>query len=241
MSDLSKRVFVTGGSKGLGLALCIRLLSQGYRITTTARHVTDGVRDLEQQYKGSFLFIEADLSDERDVIRLGREAQLLSGNYDGFVANAAVGTEGLLTLTSNATLRRSLEVNLFSVIALTREVIKGMLGTGGNLVFISSVAAQRGFKGLSVYAAAKAGLLGFSKSIAHEYGERNIRSNVVLPGFLETEMSDSLSDIQKSRIANRTALKRLGQPGDVVDMIEFLLSERSKFITGAEFVVDGGG
>jgi 3-oxoacyl-[acyl-carrier protein] reductase len=183
--------------------------------------------------------VAADLSRSEDLSRVVQEARLLDG-VDGFVANAALGTEGLLTLTSERALRECVEVNLVSVMLLAREVVKGMLGRGGSLVFVSSVAATTGMSGLSVYSATKGGLVSFSRSLAREYGERGIRSNCVLPGFLETEMSASLGVDERERVARRTALKRLGQPEDVVGAVTFLLSDASRYVTGTELVVDGG-
>jgi 3-oxoacyl-[acyl-carrier protein] reductase len=115
-----------------------------------------------------------------------------------------------------------------------------MLARGGSLVFVSSVAARTGLAGLSVYAATKGALVSFSRALAREYGQRGIRSNCVLPGFLETEMTCSLTPEAKARLTRRTALRRLGQADDVVGAISFLLSDAARHITGAELVVDGG-
>ena len=126
--------------------------------------------------------------------------------------------------------------NLF----LAREVIKGMLERGGSLVFISSVAARTGFSGLAVYSATKGALVSLSRAIAREYGERGIRSNCILPGFLETDMNQDVDAETRARLARRTALKRLGQPEDVVGCVSFLISDAARYLTGAEIVVDGG-
>src|SRR5690606_6564358 len=131
---------------------------------------------------------------------------------------------------------------LTSVMLLAREVIKGMLarGRGGSLVFISSIAARTGLSGLSVYSATKGGLLAFSRALSREYGARGIRSNCVLPGFLETEMSATLSEEARERLKRRTPLHRLGQAEDVAGLVFFLLSDDARHITGGEYVVDGG-
>src|SRR5690606_20335889 len=126
-------------------------------------------------------------------------------------ANAAIGTEGLLTLTSKNRIEECLQVNLLSVILLSREVLKGMLSRGGSLVFVSSITATRGYAGLSVYSATKGALLSFSRSLAREYGPRGIRSNCILPGFLETEMTGTLANEDRERIQRRTSLQRLGR------------------------------
>ncbi|MCB1124958.1 MAG: SDR family oxidoreductase [Verrucomicrobiae bacterium] len=234
-----KRALITGGSRGLGLALCDRLLSEGWEVVAVSRRTTAAFDKLRADSGGRLHHFSVDLADPDGVAQLTERAGLLEG-LEAFVANAAVGTEGLLTLTSEAAIRETLEVNLTSTILLTRQVVKGMLGRGGSLVFVSSVAARTGFSGLSVYAATKGALVAFSRSVAREYGSRGIRSNCVLPGFLETDMSASLSGNQRERLARRAALGRLGTVTDVVGSVSFLLSDESRFVTGTEIVIDGG-
>ncbi|MHB8524397.1 MAG: SDR family NAD(P)-dependent oxidoreductase [Limisphaerales bacterium] len=234
-----KRILVTGGTRGLGLAVCHRLLAQGYRVAATARRLSPELSELLEQSKGRLEFFAADLTKENAVPRLAKVARLLEG-LDGLVANAGMGADALLTLTPDRPIRECIQVNLVAPIILAREVIKGMLGHGGSLVFVSSVAARTGLPGLSVYAASKGGLIAFSRTIAREYGKWGIRSNCVLPGFLDTEMTASLDSQSRRRILKRTALTRLGHPIDVVGAICFLLSDDSRYITGTEMMVDGG-
>jgi 3-oxoacyl-[acyl-carrier protein] reductase len=234
-----KRVLVTGGSRGLGLEVCRRLLSEGCYVITSSRQLTPELSDLLKAHPDQTQYHSIDLAKVGAAAELARSARVLAG-MDGFVANAAIGTEGLLTLSSEHAIRQCMEVNLIACVVLAREIIKGMLAKGGSLVFVSSVAAQTGLAGLSVYSATKGALLSFSRSLAREYGKRGIRSNCVLPGFLETEMTQSLSTIDRARLAKRTALKRLGQASDVVGAVSFLLSEEASYITGTELVVDGG-
>lgn len=234
-----KRALVTGGSRGLGLAICRQLLSDGWQVVTAARKSSIELDALQGDYRERLEFHPADLSQSAGVSALANRARLLAG-VDAFVANAGVGTEGLLTLTPEVSVRECLEVNLVSSIMLAREAVKGMIGQGGSLVFISSVAARTGFSGLAVYAATKGALVAFSRTLAREYGERGIRSNCVLPGFLRTEMSASLSGANRERLARRTPLRRLGEVEDVVGAVRFLLSDEARFITGTELVVDGG-
>lgn len=234
-----KRVLITGGSRGLGLALCRRLLDDQYCLVTSARTLSAELKALAKAHPGRLEFYPADLADPSGVPALAKAARLLDG-IDGLVANAAVGTEGLLTLTSDAELQRCVQVNLVAPMLLAREAIKGMLNQGGSLVFIASVAGRTGFSGLSAYAATKGGLVSFSRTLAREYGERGIRSNCILPGFLDTEMTAPLSSEQRERLTRRTAVKRLGEPKDVVGAVRFLLSDEARYITGTELVVDGG-
>jgi 3-oxoacyl-[acyl-carrier protein] reductase len=234
-----KRVLVTGGSRGLGLAICERLLRDDWQVVTTSRHLTPALKRLGEAHPGRFEYYAADLSSPEDREHLCRSARVLHG-LDGFVANAAIGTEGLLTLLSESAIREGIEVNLLATVLLTRQVVKGMLSRGGSLVFISSVAARTGFSGLSVYAATKGALGSFSRAVAREYGGRGIRANCILPGFLETEMSATLSASNKERIRRRTALRRLGTVDEVVGAVRFLLSEEARYITGSELTIDGG-
>ncbi|MBT5925880.1 MAG: SDR family oxidoreductase [Verrucomicrobia bacterium] len=243
MGDLNnKRIFVTGGSKGLGLEICQALLNSNARVVTCARSKTSKLEDFENKFGKAFTFIPADLSNEESVLSLIDQAGLITQPYDGFVANAAIGADGLLTMMPKAGIQQALNVNLYSVILLTQAVLKGLLAsqTSGSIVFISSVCAHRGFNGLSVYSATKAGLCGFSKSIAREYGKRRIRSNVVLPGFLETEMTQNLQSKQTDSIRRRTPLNRLGKSSDIVKSVLHLLSNESDFTTGSEVTIDGG-
>jgi 3-oxoacyl-[acyl-carrier protein] reductase len=234
-----KRFLVTGGSRGLGLAICRSLAQADGIVTSVSRQGSSGLSQAISDFPGKIEPYFADLSKVEEIKKLGDDLRLHDG-FDGFVANAAIGTSGILTLASKARIEECIQLNLLSVILLTREVLKGMLTRGGSLVFVSSVTAIRGYTGLSVYSATKGALLSFSRSLAREYGSRGIRANCLLPGFLETEMTQSLSAEDKRRIEKRTCLQRLGNAEDVVSAVKFLLSEEARFITGSEFVIDGG-
>lgn len=232
-----KRAFLTGGSRGLGLTLCQNLLNEGWQVATVSRAMSPELETLLAR-NDRLQYLPLDLAN-RDEVDAFCQSDFLS-DLDAFISNAAVGLEGLLTLTPPAEIERCIQVNLTAPIILAREAVKGMLNRGGSLVFISSVAANNGLAGLSTYSATKGALISFSKAIAREYGERGIRANCILPGFLDTEMSRSLPATERARVERRSALKRLGQPDDVVGAVQFLLSEQARFITGTEIVVDGG-
>lgn len=208
-------------------------------MATASRSITPELADLLANSGGNLQHSSVDFSQRDAVNRFLQEAGFLEG-YDGFVANAAVGTEGLLTLTGEELLRECVEVNLVTPMLIARQVIKGMLDKGGSLVFIASVAARTGLSGLSVYSATKGGLVAFSRAVAREYGERGIRSNSVLPGFMATDMTSTLAREQLERVARRAALKRIGTVDDAVGVVSFLLSDQARFVTGTEVVVDGG-
>ncbi len=235
-----KRYLVTGGSRGLGLCVVRALLESGAQVLTCARRRSEGVDALAAEFGPRVRFLEVDLAMRGTVARLVREFDLLDG-LDGFVANAALGLDGMLTLSPEESMRACVEVNLISSMLLAREVIKGMFRRKqGSLVFVSSVAARTGVSGLTVYSATKAGLCGFSKALAREYGPVGIRSNCVLPGFLDTEMTHGLTKPARDRIAARSSLKRLGAASDIVGAVCFLLSDAAAFVTGTEVVIDGG-
>lgn len=236
---MTKRVFITGASRGLGLATTEALLVDGWQVTGTARAATRELEDLAGRHGGNLRFLRGDLGRPEDVERLVREAGLIEG-YDALISNAGVGMDGMLTLLSREAIERGVQVNLLAPMMLARAAIKGMLGRGGSLVFVASVAARTGFSGLSAYGATKAALVGFSKGIAREYGSRGIRSNCVLPGFLATDMTASLDASRQAQLRRRTPLGRLGEASDVVGSIRFLVSDAARHVTGTEVTVDGG-
>jgi 3-oxoacyl-[acyl-carrier protein] reductase len=236
---MSQRVFITGVSRGLGLVMAAGLLEDGWNVVGTARRRSVDVERLEAKYHNQFQFHPADLGQAEDVESLIEVTRILDG-YQAFISNAGVGVDGLLTLQSPEAIREGLEVNLMAPILLARAAVKGMLERGGVLVFIASIAARTGFSGLSTYAAAKAGLVGFSRSLAREYGSRNIRSNCILPGFLETEMTGGLDEGRRGQLRRRTPLGRLGRPEDVMGVVRLLVSDAGQHISGTEIVVDGG-
>jgi 3-oxoacyl-[acyl-carrier protein] reductase len=164
------------------------------------------------------------------------------GSIDHCIANAAIAHEGVLATATDAEIDAMLAVNLRGAIVLVREVVRQMLvrAESPSITLVSSVVASQGSPGLSVYAATKAGLEGFARRLARELGPRGIRVNAVAPGFLETDLSASLSAENRGRIARRTPLGRLGLPADVVGAIDFLSSPHAGFITGQVLTIAGG-
>lgn len=234
-----KTVLITGASRGLGLALAQGLLLGGWRVVTASRSRSAELDALIRAQPDRIEHHPVDFARADDT-RAFAAGPAVMGGVDAFIANAAIGTEGLLTLTSEAAIRECVEVNLVAPMLLARQVIKGMIDRGGSLVFVSSVAARTGLAGLSVYTATKGGLVAFSRALAREYGERGIRSNCILPGFLETDMSSTLTLEQRERVRRRTPLGRLGQVNDVIGAVRYLLSDDARFVTGTEVEVDGG-
>jgi len=236
-------VIVSGGSRGLGLAIVCRLLEIGYRVGTFSRSRTKEIDELcsDDRWANQLLYESVDMSDLSVVREFVAKTHHEFDRIDALVNNAAIATDSVLAMITDAQIRQMVDVNVGATLALTRECIRFMLlGDQGHIINISSIVAQRGFSGLSAYAATKAAMEGMTKSLARELGKRKIRVNTLAPGFLETDMSASLTDDQRRQIVRRTPLGRLGRSIDVVPWIEFLLSEQSGFVTGQTITIDGG-
>ena len=164
------------------------------------------------------------------------------GPIYGLVNNAAIGTSGLLATLRDDDIERLVRVNTLSPLILTKHVVRAMLaaGIGGRIITIASVAAFTGFKGLAAYSATKASLVGLTRSLAREIGAAAITVNAVAPGFMETDMTRSLTDAQRAQLVRRSPLGRLADADDVVHAVEFLLGEKAKTITGTVMTIDGG-
>ena len=234
---------VSGGSRGLGLAIVERLLERGDEVATFSRSGSESLDRLGERHGHRLVAERLDASDAEAVRGFVARVGERFGRIDHCVANAAIAHEGVLATMTDAEIDAMLAVNLRGSIVLVREAIRQMLvnrSTFASVTVISSVVAARGSPGLSVYAATKAGLEGFARSLARELGSRGIRVNALAPGFLETELSGSLSDEDRGRIVRRTPLGRLGQAADIVGAVEFLASPRAGFITGQVITIDGG-
>jgi len=234
---------VSGGSRGLGLAIVERFLERGDEVATFSRSGSEPLERLGERHGHRLVAERLDASDADAVRGFVARVGERFGRIDHCVANAAIAQEGVLATMTDAEIDAMLAVNLRGSIVLVREVVRQMLvnrSTFASVTMISSVVATRGSPGLSVYAATKAGLEGFARSLARELGSRGIRVNAVAPGFLETELSASLSEEDRGRIVRRTPLGRLGQVADIVGAVEFLASSRAGFITGQVITIDGG-
>jgi 3-oxoacyl-[acyl-carrier protein] reductase len=241
---------ISGGSRGLGLAVVERLLDRGDCVSTFSRSGSARLDSLTAIYPDRLHAEQIDAADAEAIRGFVARAADRFGGIDHCIANAAVAHEGVVATVRDDEIDAMLDVNLRGSIVLVRECVRQMLvrpvgdvraaAGGPSVVVVSSVVASRGSPGLAVYAATKAGLEGFAKSLARELGPRGIRVNAVAPGFLATDLSASLSEANRDRIVRRTPLGRLGVPADVVGAIEFLAGPRSSFITGQVVTVDGG-
>jgi 3-oxoacyl-[acyl-carrier protein] reductase len=236
-------VLISGGSRGLGAALVSDLLANGYGVATFSRAETPFVADLRQADPNGerFRWEALDGNDFPAMRRFVLGVQQSFGRLDGLVNNAAVGGEGLLALTPDEEIRRTIAVNFEAVVHLTRQCTRGMLvAGGGSIVNISSIHARRGHAGVALYSATKAAVDGLTRSLARELGPRGIRVNSVAPGYFESAMVSSIGAAQRAAIARRTPLGRLATVEDIVPVVRFLLSPDARFISGQVVTVDGG-
>jgi 3-oxoacyl-[acyl-carrier protein] reductase len=246
MPETTRNILVTGGSRGLGLAIARKLAGAGYRVIAVARkkhkETTDAITQIESaQGPGALHFMPFDLGKIDEIPVLLRGLRKEFGPLFGLVNNAALGTDGALALMHNAKIEQLVRVNTLSPLVLTKYVVRGMMADGaGRIVNIASIIGFTGYSGLSAYAATKASMLGFTRSLAREVGRTGITVNAVAPGFLATEMTDALADEQRQRIARRSALRRLAEVEDVANAVEFLLSPKARNITGTVLTVDAG-
>ena len=235
-----KHIIISGGSRGLGQALVSGLLAAGYKVSTFSRSATEFTDSLSEQ--DSFLFEAADVSDAEQTGKFVEKAVKRFGRPYGLINCAGIARDGVLATMPNEAIDQLLSINLAGTLHLTRRVVRDMLlePKDGVILNISSIIGLRGYRGLSAYAATKAGMDGITRALARELGSRKIRVNSIAPGYLTTEMTHGLDDRQQQQIVKRTPLGRLGTPEDVLGTVEFLLSDNSKFITGQVFVIDGG-
>lgn len=240
MSDGSV-VLVSGGSRGLGAVLSAALLDSGYRVGAFSRKATGEVEALAGRGGSSFHFTEADMADAASLSAAVEEVERELGPIAGLVNNAGMAIDGVLAVMPVKDVERLVDVNLTGTLRLTRLVARKMIvRSTGTIVNVSSIIGRRGYSGLAVYSATKAGMEGMTRALARELGPRRIRVNAVAPGYLETEMTHGLDESQREQIVRRTPLGRLGRAEDVVGAVRFLLSDDAAFVTGQTLVVDGG-
>ena len=238
-------VVVTGGSRGIGLAISRRLAAAGYHVIAVARResdeLRDAIRDAVKQGAGGLHFNAFDLSEIDAIPAFVKALRDQFGAIYGLVNNAGIGTEGLLATMHNTEIEALVRLNITSPMVLTKYVVRQMMADGaGRIINMSSIIATTGYNGLSVYGASKAAASGFTRSLAREVGKLGITVNAVAPGFVDTELTRGLSDDQRKRIAGRSALRRLPETDDVARMVEYLLGDGGRNITGSVLTIDAG-
>jgi 3-oxoacyl-[acyl-carrier protein] reductase len=230
-----KRALVTGASKGIGRAIAEELARAGATVVVGYRSGKDDAEQHASEIGGSA--VQADVSSSDDAKRLVDEA----GDIDVLVNNAGLTRDGLLARMSDDDWRTVLDTNLSSVFYTCRAVTRPMMKKrGGSIVNISSVVGVHGNWGQTNYGAAKAGIIGFTKSLARELGSRNIRANVVAPGYVKTQLTEVLPEEATAAMVDNTPLGRVAEPKEIAGAVRFLASDDASFITGEVLLVDGG-
>ena len=230
-----KTALVTGASRGIGRAVAAELAQAGASVVLGYRSGKDEAESLAAELGARA--VQADVSSAEDAARLVEEA----GDLDILVNNAGLTRDGLLARMSDDDWRVVIETNLSSVFYTCRAVCRPMMKKrAGSIVNISSIVGVHGNWGQTNYAASKAGIIGFTKSLARELGSRNIRANVVAPGYVKTQLTDVLPEEATGAMLQNTPLGRLGEPADVAGAVRFLCSDEASFITGEVLLVDGG-
>jgi 3-oxoacyl-[acyl-carrier protein] reductase len=230
-----KLALVTGASKGIGKAIAEELARAGAQVVVGYRSGQDDAEELAARIGGRA--VRADVSSADDAKRLVEEA----GDVDVLVNNAGLTRDGLLARMSDDDWRTVIETNLSSVFYTCRAVTRPMMKKrGGSIVNISSIVGVHGNWGQTNYAASKAGIIGFTKSLARELGSRNIRANVVAPGYVKSQLTDVLPEEATKAMVDNTPLGRIAQPEEIAGAVRFLASDDASFITGDVLLVDGG-
>jgi 3-oxoacyl-[acyl-carrier protein] reductase len=230
-----KTALVTGASRGIGRAIAVELAAAGAAVVMGYRSGQEEAEALAAELGARA--VQADVSNADDAARLVAEA----GDVDILVNNAGLTRDGLLARMSDDDWRVVIETNLSSVFYTCRAVTRPMMKKrAGAIVNVSSIVGVHGNWGQTNYAASKAGIIGFTKSLARELGSRNVRANVVAPGYVKTQLTDVLPEEATAAMLQATPLGRLGEPKDVAGAVRFLCSDEASFITGEVLLVDGG-
>jgi 3-oxoacyl-[acyl-carrier protein] reductase len=241
-----RNVVITGGSRGIGLAIAKKLADAGYGVIAVARRKTDQLdaaiaAAAQRPDCAAIRFAPFDLGDLDKIQGFVAGLRKSYGPIYGLVNNAALGTDGALSLMPNAKIAELVRLNTLSPIVFTKYVVRAMMADGGGrIVNVASIVAFTGYSGLSVYSATKASMLGFTRSLAREVGRMGVNVNAIAPGFLETEMTDGMTDEQRARVARRSALQRLPAVDEIGDAVAFLMSEGARSITGTVLTIDAG-
>ena len=241
---MSRVALVTGGSRGIGRAIALRLASDGHAIAVNYAAnaaAADEVIEMIAANGGTAIAVQADVGDADAVASMFEDVEERLGRVEVLVNNAGITRDDLLLRMGPDAWDQVIETNLRSVYLCSRAAMRGMLRSRwGRIISVSSISGISGNPGQANYAASKAGIIGFSKSIAREIGSRNITVNVVAPGFIETDMTEELGTEIAEEVASRVAVGRLGRPEEIAAAVGYLASDDAAYVTGQTLVVDGG-
>ncbi|MBN1320885.1 MAG: 3-oxoacyl-[acyl-carrier-protein] reductase [Thermoleophilia bacterium] len=234
---------VTGGARGIGRAIALRLAQDGAKVAIVdlTDSGADTARDIEQATGRATTFVKADISKEAEARAAVAATETALGPVDILVNNAGITRDNLLVVMDEADWDAVLAVNLKGAFLMSKAAMRGMLKRRqGSIVSISSVVGRRGNASQTNYSAAKAGLIGLTKSLAREVASRGIRVNAIAPGYIETEMTAALPEAARTAIVQQIPFGRIGRPEAVADAVAFLAGDSASYITGAVLPVDGG-
>lgn len=240
MDIQNKNVFVTGSSRGIGLAIAHKFASLGANVVLNGRSkIADEVLAQFADYGVTVVDIPGDISSQEDAKRMVDTAIEKLGSVDILVNNAGITKDGMMLRMTEEDFEAVLKVNLTGTFNMSQAVLKPMTkAREGAIINVSSVVGLTGNAGQANYAASKAGVIGFSKSLAREVAARNVRVNVIAPGFIQSDMTDVLSDKIKDAMMGQIPMKRFGQAEEVADVAVFLASQ--EYLTGQVVAIDGG-
>lgn len=241
---MDKVAMITGATRGIGKQIALTLANEGYNIVLNYRTENDELKQLKNEIESKnikCLAVQGDVTNFEDCKQMIESAIKEFGKIDVLVNNAGITKDMLLARMKEEDFKQVIDVNLVGTFNMTKNVISYMMkARNGKIINISSVVGIAGNAGQTNYSASKAGIIGFTKSLAKEVASRNILVNAVAPGFIETNMTDVLKQEVKDEIAKNIPLKRMGTPQDVANVVKFLASEDSSYITGQVISVDGG-
>jgi len=241
---LSRIALVTGASRGIGRATALRLAASGHAVAVNYARSADAADEVVAfitDAGGTAFAFQADVGDEAAVSAMFVAVEEALGRVEVLVNNAGVTEDNLLLRLSTEAWDQVIETNLRSVYLCSKQAVRGMLrNRWGRIISISSVSGVHGNAGQANYAAAKAGIIGFTKSLSKEIGTRGITVNAVAPGFIETAMTDDLGDDIAEAVKANISLRRLGRPEEVASAVDYLASDDAGYITGQTILVDGG-
>lgn len=240
---MNKVALVTGASRGIGAAIAKRLATDGFRIvvnyagnTVKAEEVVSSIVDAG----GEAIAVQADVADAEQVKALLKTTMDTYGQLDCVVNNAGITRDGLLMRMKEADFDAVLNTNLKGAFLVTQAATRPLLKSSGRIINIASVVGITGNPGQANYVAAKAGLIGFTKSVARELASKGVTANAICPGFIETDMTDELTETQRNQTLDQIPLKRFGQTEDIASLVSFIASDNARYITGQTLAVDGG-
>lgn len=242
--DTKQIAFITGATRGIGKQIAITLAKEGYNIAINYRKENEELKETKEQIESNnveCLAVQGDVSNFEDTEKMVKQIIEKYGKIDVLVNNAGITKDMLLMRMKKEDFENVIDVNLVGTFNITKNVIPYMMKQkSGRIINISSVVGVSGNAGQTNYSASKAGIIGFTKSLAKEVGSRNILVNAVAPGFIETQMTENLKEEMKQEISKTIPLKRMGKAEDVANVVKFLASPDSSYITGQVINIDGG-